>query len=91
MKIWFKMYTGSKLLKDLTVEDLSQDTRTHKILNALESACRDWDLEKPYWLKKNEQEFLSKAKTRFTKDNFIEEIQFDFLEMSVLEEDFMVY
>ena len=32
-------------------------------------------------------EFKNGAKTRFTKDNFIEEIEFDYLEMNIIEED----
>ena len=88
MKVWFKAYTGAKLLRQDTVEDYSSDTRTHKILHALEEVCKRWDVAAPFWLKKNEQEFLAKAKTRFTKDNFIEEVPFQYLEISILEEDY---
>lgn len=88
MRIWYRAYTGAKLIWDDTIEDFTNETRTHKILNSLEEVCKRWDLAKPYWLKKNEDEFIQKAKTRFTKDNFIEEIDFDFLELSILEEDY---
>ncbi|MCR5678081.1 MAG: hypothetical protein K6G13_08635 [Agathobacter sp.] len=87
MKVWFRMYEGAKLLRQDVIEDLSEDTRTHKILNALEAVCHKWNLAQPYWLKKNEQDFLAHAKTRFTKHNFVEEVDFDYLEMSILLED----
>ena len=62
------------------------DTRTHKIFNALTVICDKWDLSKPIWLNANIEEFKSLAKTRFYADNFIDQIDFDYLEMHVIEE-----
>ena len=45
------------------------------------------DSGKPIWLDVNVAEFKRHAKTRFTQDSFIESIDFDFLEMHVIEED----
>ncbi len=87
MKVWFRMYRGAKLLKQDVIEDDTEDTRTHKVFHALEAICHDWNLAEPYWLKKNEQDFIARAKTRFTKHNFIEAVEFDYMEMSILEED----
>ena len=39
------------------------------------------------WLDANVEEFKRHAKTRFTQDCFIEHVDFDFLEMHVIEED----
>jgi len=44
-------------------------------------------LGKPIWLDRNVDEFKRHAKTRFYQDNFVEEIEFDFLEIHVIEED----
>ena len=78
MRIWFKMMKGTHLIKDMTVTDESDDTRTHKIFKALDEVCYAFDLGK---------EFKRHAKTRFTQDCFIEHVDFDFLEMHVIEED----
>jgi|UniRef100_UPI003FEE6E49 hypothetical protein len=86
MRIWFKMIKDNHLLRDLTVEDDSAETRTHKIFQALEEACYAFDLGKPIWLDANVQEFKRHAKTRFRQDSFVEQIEFDFLEMQVIEE-----
>ena len=86
MRIWFKMIKDNHLLRDLTVEDDSAETRTHKIFLALEEACYAFDLGKPIWLDANVQEFKRHAKTRFRQDSFVEQIEFDFLEMQVIEE-----
>lgn len=87
MKIWFKIYSDTRLLKTETIENNEDDTRTHKIFSALEEACYRFDLGKPIWLKSNVEEFGRLARTRFRQDNFVEEIDFDYLEVQVIEED----
>ncbi len=75
------------MLKDLTIEDPSEDTRTHKIFRALKEACLKFDLAEPIWLDRNITEFKAHSRTRFNKDSFIEEVEFDYLEIQILEED----
>ncbi len=87
MRIWFKIFTDTHLMRDITIENYEDDTRTHKVFKSLEDACIELDLGKPIWLDSNVKEFKKHGKTRFTKDNFVEEIDFDFLEMHVIEED----
>lgn len=72
---------------DTVIEDSSDDTRTHKIFNALEEVCLQFDLGKPIWLDSTVSDFKRHSKTRFFQDNFIEEITFDYLEIQVIEED----
>ena len=86
-QLWAKIWKENHLLKDKTLADDSVDTRTHKIFRALEEACYQLDVGKPIWLDKNIQEFKRHSKTRFSQDNFIEKIDFDYLEIQVLEED----
>ena len=86
-QLWAKIWKENHLMKDTTLADQSDDTRTHKILRALEEACYQFDVGKPIWLDKNIQEFKRHSKTRFSQDNFIEKIDFDYLEIQVLEED----
>ena len=75
------------LLRDITITDDSKDTRTHKIFRALDEACYALDLSRPIWLDANVAEFKKVARTKFRKDSFVESIEFDFLEMHVIEED----
>ena len=87
MRLWAKMMRENRLLKDVTVTDESEDTRTHKIFHALEEACRELNLNVPIWLDVNVRDFQRYKKTRFTQDSFVgEEIAFDFLEFQILEE-----
>lgn len=86
MRIWGKIWKDSRLVRDTVIEDLPEDTRTHRILRALTEICREFDLAEPIWLDSNIREFQKSARTCFRKDSFIEEIEFDFLEIQVLEE-----
>jgi hypothetical protein len=54
----------------------------------LTEICREFDLAEPIWLDSNIREFQKIARTRFRKDSFIEEIDFDYLEIWVIEEDY---
>ena len=86
-RVWGKLFKDNRMLKDLTVCDDSQDTRTHKVLHALDEMCYAFDLSNPIWLDSNVREFQRHAKTRFRQDSFVDEVDFDFLEFQVIEED----
>ena len=75
------------MLQEICIADDSADTRTHKVFRALEDACCQLDLGQPIWLHKNISDFKRHSKTRFNRDNFIETIPFDFLEIEIIEED----
>ncbi len=86
-RLWAKEFKDNRMLMDTVIEDSSDDTRTHKIFNALEEVCLQFDLGKPIWLDSTVSDFKRHSKTRFSQDNFIEEITFDYLEIQVIEED----
>ena len=79
MRIWFKQWKDSRMLRDLVIEDDSDETRTHKVFQALDTACYEMDL--------TVRDFKRQAKARFTKDCFMEDVPFDYLEIDVIEED----
>ena len=86
MKLWGKIWKDSHLVRDAVAEDWESDTRTHRVFRSLELLCEQFDLGKPIWLDANIREFQRHNKTRFRQDSFIEEIDFDYLEILVLEE-----
>ena len=88
-RMWGKLWKDNHLLKDTVVENGQKDSRTHKVFQALEEICYEFDLGKPIWLSSNVSEFQRHSKTRFRKDSFIEEVPFDYLEIQVLEEDYL--
>lgn len=86
-RLWARTFQDNRMIQDTCIKDASADTRTHKIFHALDDICYQFDLEKPIWLDKNISDFKRNSKTRFTQDNFIESIEFDYLEIQVIEED----
>lgn len=86
-RLWGRIWENNRLLQDMVIENQKDDTRTHKVFHAITELCYAFDLEKPIWLDSNIREFQQHAKTRFGKDNFIEEIPFDYFEIQIIEED----
>lgn len=86
-RMWGKIWKDNHLLRDIVIENNKEDTRTHKVFEALDEICYAFDLGKPIWLDSNIREFQKHSSTKFRQDNFIEEIDFDFLEFHVIEED----
>lgn len=86
-RMWCKIFGGNHLIKDTVIEDASSETRTHKVFNALTEASYRFDIEKPIWLDVTVSDFKKFGKARFTCDCFIEEIDFDYLEIEIIEED----
>lgn len=88
-RIWGKIIKNGKTINDHTVciDDYTM-TRTKKVYQALDELCYTFDLSKPIWLQSNQADFLYHARTRFTQDNFIDSIDFDYLDFQVIEEEY---
>ena len=86
-RLWGKIFKDNRMVRDTVIEngDYSM-SRTEMIFVALEDICYEFDLGKPIWLDATIQDFKRHDKARFTKDNFIETIEFDYLEIQVIEE-----
>ena len=87
-RLWVKLINDNHLLKDIVVCDDTTDSRTHKVMNAIEKACYELDLPKPIWLDNVVKDFQLHAKCRFSRDSFIEDVEFDYMEIQVIEEDY---
>ena len=85
-RLWAKEWKNNHMIKDIVVCDESEDTRTHKVFHALEEVCYAFDLSKPIWLDATIEEFRRHSKARFYQDNFVDGIEFDYLEIQIIEE-----
>lgn len=85
-RIWYKLIKDNHLLCDTVIEDDSDKTRTHKVFDSLTEACYQFDIQKPIWLDVTVSDFKRFSKARFSQDSFIETIEFDYLEVEVIEE-----
>lgn len=86
-RLWAKIFRDNHLIKDTVICNDKTDTRTHKVFQAIDDVCYEFDLGKPIWLDATVAEFKRHDKARFYQDNFIETIDFDYLEIHVIEED----
>lgn len=86
-RMWGKIMKDNHLVKDMVAccGDYSI-SRTQMVFNCLDEICYAFDLEKPMWLESTIQDFKYHDKVRFTQDNFIETVDFDYLEIQVIEE-----
>ncbi len=85
-RLWGKIWKENRLVRDTVICDDTEDTRTHKIFHALDAICYEFDLSKPIWLDSTIKEFQKRNKTRFNQDNFVDSIDFDYLEIQIIEE-----
>ncbi len=87
MRIWARLFKDNHMLKDFVYEDKTDSTRTKKVFKALDESVKFFDLATPIWLDSNIKEFKNHSKTRFRRDSFIEEVDFDYMEFFVIDED----
>ena len=87
MRIWAKIFKDNRMLRDVVIENNDDDTRTHKVFSAIEEVSYIFDVSKPIWLDVNVKDFKKHAKVKFRQDSFVEEVDFDYLELQVIEED----
>ena len=86
-RMWGKLWKDNHLLKDMVAYNSDNSmSRTAMVFQAVEEICQEFDLSQPIWLDANIREFKRHDRTRFTKDSFIESIDFDYLEIHVIEE-----
>ena len=87
-RLWGKICKDNRLIKDITIKNSDESlNRTRKIFNAIDQICSEFNLGHPIWLESNIEEFKRYDKTRFFQDSFIDTIDFDYLEIHVIEED----
>ena len=87
-RLWGKIIKDNRIMQDMVYENNDHTlNRTKKVFQGLHEICVAFDLQEPLWLDRNIKEFRSFDKSRFDSDNFIESIEFDYLEIHVIEED----
>ena len=85
--MWGKIFKNNKLVRDIVICNEEDINRTRKVYSAVDKICYEFDLSRPIWLDSNIDDFKRHDKTRFMQDNFIDGIEFDFLEIQIIEED----
>lgn len=77
LKIWGKIIKNSKIIKSEVAISELEGSYQDNLKACLIELCEKFDIQKPYWLPTNLQEFNRRSKTSFNKHNFMDEIDFD--------------
>ena len=87
-RMWVKIWKDNRMLQDTVIcmTDYRM-SRTQMVFQSLDDICCQFDLSKPIWLDTTIAEFKRHAKARFYQDNFVDSIDFDYLEIQIIEED----
>lgn len=86
-RMWAKILKDNRIQKDMVSSNGDYSlSRTDMVFQAIDDICYEFDLGKPIWLEATINEFKRHDKARFYQDNFIESIDFDYLEVQVIEE-----
>lgn len=77
IKVWGRIVKNNKIVKDDVVISDIEGTYQDKLKACINELCNRFDIQKPYWLPTNMEEYNKRGKTIFNYHNFMEEIEFD--------------
>ncbi|OBR89841.1 hypothetical protein CLRAG_38180 [Clostridium ragsdalei P11] len=87
LKIWGKLVKHNKIVKDEVVVSEGGENYQENLKSCILELCRKFDIEKPYWLPANLEEYNRRSKTSFNSDNFIDEFEFDKFEIEEIDDE----
>jgi hypothetical protein len=86
-RIWGKIRKDNKTVRDIVVTSeepgLSNEERLQECIRKI---CYKFDLQRPMWLPNNQRDYDKYQRVELIQDNFIEVIDFDFLELELIDE-----
>lgn len=87
LKLWGKLIKHHKILREAVLDtELTGDT-AQTVRSALNDFAPALDIARPIWLPKNETDLTKFIVTRFYPDQFMESIDFDWLEIEIIGDD----
>ncbi len=85
-KLWAKKIKNNSITASLNIknnEPISMDEKRDKCIREI---CQKFDLSVPVWLKKHEDDFIQYKYVTFYPDDFVDEIDFDKLEIDLIDD-----
>lgn len=88
LRVWGKIYKKDRIQNSVTVcDDHRSWSFKNRLYTLMEEIIRQLDLAMPIWYDNNKEDLRKFGTVRFTQDNFIELIRFDYLECQIIETD----
>ncbi len=85
-KLWAKKIKSNKIINSLVVKNKDEISLDDKREKCLKEICQKLDISVPIWLKKHDLEFSQFKYVTFNCTDFIDEIDFDKLEIELLDD-----
>jgi hypothetical protein len=87
-RLWGKIMKNNDMKDDHVFEiDNPKLRKDEKLKESIEGLCHHFDLQRPMWFSDNEKDMKQFNKTQFLDHHFIESINFDYLEIEIIEDD----
>jgi hypothetical protein len=86
LKLYGKLIKERKIMREEVAINIDDSISFHaKLEKCLVEVCKKLECQVPLWLDKNTKEFVLYRKTFFSKEQFIESVWFDKLEIRIEE------
>lgn len=86
-KLWAKKISKNHIDNSIVVKNKENTSLLEKRDKCLKEICQKLDISVPVWLKKHEQEFSQFKYVTFYPQDFIDEVDFDKLEVELIDDD----
>lgn len=85
-KLWAKKIKDNKIIESLNIKNNENLSLTEKKEKCFKEICQKFDLSIPILLKKHDKEFSEFKSVTFYADDFVDNIDFDKLEIDLLDD-----
>ena len=89
-RLWAKVIKNNKTINSIDVKNNENITQEQKQKKCLTEIFNKLDISTPVWLTKHDKEFMEFKKIIFFKDDFIDEVNFDKLEIELIDDGIKV-
>lgn len=86
-KLWAKKIKNSNIIDSIVVKNKEEISSIEKRDKCLKEICQKLDLSVPPWLKKHDLEFSQFKYVTFYPQDFVDEVDFDKLEIELIDND----
>lgn len=85
-RLWAKAIKNNKIINSIDVKNGENITQEQKLKKCLSEIFYKLDVSAPVWLPKHDKEFMEFKKIIFYKDDFVDDVIFDKLEIDLIDD-----
>lgn len=85
-KVWAKKIKNNSIIASINIKNKEQISLDEKRDTCIKEICQKFDLSVPVWLKKHEEDFSQYKYVTFYQDDFVDDIDFDRLEIDLIDD-----